>query len=257
MIKGDQNSRTGNQNAFREKDGKGALGRWKVMPEWPPETVQCKACMTAGAPGNPERPSAQVTVTTWGASTALDTTSFPRIERGSSPPKRPLLVTLYSTSQHASHPAQPSTRKDPHSHLVLWVGGTCGLAGPGAEKGRRRHPLPLPHAWAHLQLLAPAVTACLPQLREQSQAVFTCPRWDHKSGGWEQSHHPTPPGHRLCLCPNLPLGRREAARPAHPATEFTPDQPLGVGAVPADGGQGWWPKGRATAAAALLTSSQH
>lgn len=64
MIKGDQNSRTENQNAFSEKDGKEALGRCTALPEWPPEIVQCKACMMAGALGNPEGPLALATVTT-------------------------------------------------------------------------------------------------------------------------------------------------------------------------------------------------
>lgn len=129
------------------------------------------------------------------------------------------------------------------------------MAGPGAEGEGRRHPPPLPHAWAHLQLLAPVVTASLPQLREQSQAVFTCPSRDHKAGGWEQSHHPTPPGHRLCLCPNLPLGRREAARPAHPATELTPDQPLGGQGGPQGQGPGAVAKGQGYSSSSTHNSS--
>lgn len=76
---------------------------------------------------------------------------------------------------------QPSTQQDPHSYLVLWghlwLGRFLALRGKGTDTG---HPSPTPGLTSSSWL--PAVTACLPQLREQSQAVFTCPGQDHKGG---------------------------------------------------------------------------
>lgn len=103
-----------------------------------------------GQPGNPAGPTPPgwMVAVQGGFRTnlqvALDTNSSPRTGRGSWPHRKTpsLLPCVPLRRAPPPRPAQPQpcTQRTP-THSLRW-GGTCGLAGPGAEGRRHRHPLP-------------------------------------------------------------------------------------------------------------------
>ena len=143
-VKGGQDFRTENQNVVGGEGGKDALGHGT----WPPAVVQCTTCPVVGAARKPGGTHAPGMVAAQGGfrtnlQVALDTNSSPRTGRDSWPHRKtPSLLPCVPLRGAPPRPAQPQpcTQWTP-THSLRW-GGTCGLAGPGAEGRRRRHPLP-------------------------------------------------------------------------------------------------------------------